>query len=112
MKVTKIYQGKDGYLSLNGDALATVGEYDFGLYCSDDIFQELNPHDIVELSVDCKIPRLYELDQDLRRVEDDFSWYERTDRRPGDLEDGDWLIHCRNDGTLGSATDRNYHAID
>ena len=111
MKITKIYQGKDGYLSLNGEALATVGEYDFGSYCSDDIFQELNPHDIVELSADCGVC-LYELDQKLERIEDNFSWYERASHRPGDLEDGDWLVHCRNDGTLGSATDRTYHAID
>ena len=92
---------------------------------NDSLFDSLMPGDIVELlctaySMGCDVgvvdsipsTALWELDNEKNLIDSNNEWYERTDRRPGDLEDGDWLIRCRNDGTLGSATDRTYHAID
>jgi len=92
---------------------------------NDSLFDSLMPGDIVELactsyysmgcdpSVDAALSTvLWELDNEKNLIDSNNEWYERTDRRPGDLEDGEWLVHCRNDGTLGSATNRTYYAID
>jgi hypothetical protein len=91
---------------------------------NDSLFDSLMPGDIVELactsysmgcdpSVDVALSTaLWELDNEKNLIDSNNEWYERASRRPGDLEDGEWLVHCRNDGTLGSATDRTYHAID
>jgi len=91
---------------------------------NDSLFDSLMPRDIVELactsysmgcdpSVDITpSTALWELDNGKNLIDSNNEWYERASHRPGDLEDGDWLVHCRNDGTLGSATDRTYHAID
>ena len=90
----------------------------------DRLFDSLLPGDIVELGcpiyvIGCdggdNLPVstvLWELDDDKNLIDSPNEWYERADHRPGDVEDGDWLVYCQNDGTLGSATSRTYHAID
>ena len=110
MKVTKIYSN-DGTLSFSGKILATVAEYTMGDRSIGSIFEGLEPRELIEITLQ-GLPHIYEIDSDLDVIDLPNEWYERTDRRPGDLEDGEWLVHCRNDGTLGSATDRTYHAID
>lgn len=116
MKVTTIYNN-NGTLSFSGEVLATFQEYDQADRCVGSIFEALEPYEMVEV-IHNGVPSIFEIDEDLNLINhdpkdsDEQSWYERASHRPGDLEDGDWLVHCQNDGTLGAATSRTYHAID
>ena len=115
MEITKIYI-KNGKLSFDGDILATFEQYetaqkDINPHSMLDVFNCIDPYEMVEV-IHNGVPTVFEIDEDLNLINHEESWHERASHRPGDLEDGDWLVHCQNDGTLGAATSRTYHAID
>ena len=91
----------------------------------DHLFDSLLPGDIVELGtctyvMGCSnggdnLPSstvLWELDEDLNLIDSPNEWYERADHRPGDLENEDWIVHCRRSDEPGSVTARSYFPDD
>jgi hypothetical protein len=106
MKVTSIYSN-DGTLSLSGEALASVAEYTMGDRSIGSIFEAILPGEVVELE-----ESLFELDDDLDLIFSNNSYYERADHRPGDSEDGDWIVHCRCSDEPVSVTSRSYYPDD
>jgi hypothetical protein len=88
---------------------------------NDSLFDSLMPGDIVELactsysmgcdpSVDVALSTvLWELDDDRNLIDSYNEWYERASHRPGDLENNDWIIHCRCSDEPGSIPFRTYY---
>jgi hypothetical protein len=114
MKITKVYSNK-GKLSLKGKTLATVEEYqraNVNRKSLNSIFAHLIGGDVIELSAGWHYgpggAQLYELDEFLNVIYSNNSYYERDTHRPGDLENGDWIVHCRSSGEPGSLTARTY----